>query len=1121
MRAKRRTVSGLPRVESLENRLLLDGEWTILFYVDGDNNLEDQAIADVNEMEMIGSTINNALPASNINLVVQLDRAPGYDISNGDWTDTRRGLVVQDADPAVIATQFTTINEMNMGNQSTLTSFITWATNATRYDADHYALILWDHGGGIAGAAYDETSGNDQLTLKEMRQAIVNAGIHFDLIAFDACLMGMAEMASEVSDLCDVFVGSEDLIPGTGFDYNGFLGSVAGADAPTLAQAMVDSYQTEYTVTQPNLNTTLSAIDMAEYADFESALDDLSRAWLTENVEWDLVRLATAQASRNMGNFAGQDFYDIGTFLDYVVANAVNVPIHDAAQTARTQYDQSVIANYSGQGVGTGLSIYIPDSIYSTFYDDYAARNYRLLQLTEWDRFVQAYCEPMGEIDLLVDGAAVADGDTVDFGTILAGTAGPTRTFTVTNSGLGDLRLTRLAVPADFTGTDLTDSLLSPGQSTTFTVELTASAAGVYSEELRLYCGDYGENPFNLTLTGQIVNSGEIAVDQNGTPLTDGQLWTVDFGAIIQGDAAPPMLFTILNEHATESLGIGTIELPVGLVLATPPASTVLAPGESTMFELALDTASLGNVTGSVIIFNSDPDETEFDFPVTGFLDGPDLVVSDFDYEAGVFAVGSDTVVSRITLQNAGAAGIPGRREVTVEVVLSLDQVWDNGDDVSIYDGTVYSYNLGAGETGLPRQLDMGAAYANIEEGLYYVGVRVNGDGAIDDADLTNNTRWSAAADVELYEGRNYTRLRTGGKAVFVDNNGRSVTVSIKGPGRADVKTDNSLLGRRMSGDIERIILAETTAATSVTISVSGGTSTVRRITATGDVKSIVGKGLILLEGLEIGGSLGSLSLAGLDSAVITIGVGIGAGAAANVTLNLGAVSDSSIVSAIPIRSLTVSQWDDAAGPDDLITAPWIGSLTTKADKKLGLVGDFAADLTLSGVGAVKGTLGAVKVAGGVSQVNWDITGDMGAMTVAGRVEIATIRTTGSMGAISVGAAEAADFLAGIDPAVVRHAGALADFVNPAAAIASFKVTGKKLAGPLFADSNLSAASIGLVNLLNVDLDNGHTGFGFYARTGGGIAGVSALDTATGNKWAWRPGAPFVMPDLEIQVLAV
>ena len=44
--------------------------------------------------------------------------------------------------------------ELNMGDPQTLADFINWAK--TTYPAEHYALIIVDHGTGISGVAEDK-----------------------------------------------------------------------------------------------------------------------------------------------------------------------------------------------------------------------------------------------------------------------------------------------------------------------------------------------------------------------------------------------------------------------------------------------------------------------------------------------------------------------------------------------------------------------------------------------------------------------------------------------------------------------------------------------------------------------------------------------------------------------------------------------------------------------------------------------------------------------------------------------------------------------------------------------------------------------------------------------------
>jgi C1A family cysteine protease len=72
-----RDVSGTIHVDCPES------SWTFMIYLDGDNNLESAAIDDFMEMSSVGST-------SDVNIVVQFDRIPGYVSSYDDWTDCWR-----------------------------------------------------------------------------------------------------------------------------------------------------------------------------------------------------------------------------------------------------------------------------------------------------------------------------------------------------------------------------------------------------------------------------------------------------------------------------------------------------------------------------------------------------------------------------------------------------------------------------------------------------------------------------------------------------------------------------------------------------------------------------------------------------------------------------------------------------------------------------------------------------------------------------------------------------------------------------------------------------------------------------------------------------------------------
>jgi len=182
---------------------ILRAQWTFMVYLDGDNDLEPTALKDINRMEKVGST-------SEINILALLDRHHEYDSSDGDWTGTRLYKIEKDEMSTIQSQLLEDWGEQNMGGPQTLSRFV--KTCMEDYPAEHYALVLMDHGGGWQGTCHDMTDGSDSLNLPEIGEVLSDLDYRIDLIAFEACLMNMAEVAYQIKDYVDVMVASEDLI---------------------------------------------------------------------------------------------------------------------------------------------------------------------------------------------------------------------------------------------------------------------------------------------------------------------------------------------------------------------------------------------------------------------------------------------------------------------------------------------------------------------------------------------------------------------------------------------------------------------------------------------------------------------------------------------------------------------------------------------------------------------------------------------------------------------------------------------------------------------------------------------------------------------------------------------
>jgi hypothetical protein len=173
---------------------------------------------------------------------------------------------------------------MNFGDGATFQWFLTEVT--TYYPADHLLVIPWDHGSAWKGFCWDDSSDGDCITLAEMEEAIVGAGVYIDILAFDACSCSSIEMVYQAArtGLVELLVASEELVAGDGFPYDLMFTPVALDPSRTpdqVAVDMVDGWIEVYEPLEWGWYCTLGVVDIMEIA--ESA--DVITAWVEQMTE--------------------------------------------------------------------------------------------------------------------------------------------------------------------------------------------------------------------------------------------------------------------------------------------------------------------------------------------------------------------------------------------------------------------------------------------------------------------------------------------------------------------------------------------------------------------------------------------------------------------------------------------------------------------------------------------------------------------------------------------------------------------------------------------------------------------------------------------------------------------
>lgn len=253
------------------------------------------------------------------------------------------------------------------------------------------------------------------------------------------------------------------------------------------------------------------------------------------------------------------------------------------------------------------------------------------------------------------------------------------------------------------------------------------------------------------------------------------------------------------------------------------------------------------------------------------------------------------------------------------------------------------------------------------------------------------------------------------------------------------------------------------------------------------------------------GKALGSLTILGMwhDSNIMADGSCVRTGQSI-AYLKAGQVGSVNVTATGGIASIYTSDWQSGS-----ISAGWIGTVTTKANRTLRTAGNFGGDLQLSGnaVPAKKATLGAAKIAGDLlAGTIWDVqAGIVGPLTFAGTVRESVVRSADSIRSITLGASDRSDFAAGVDIGIIqanRHAATDDQANTPKARIGTFTVTGFKVAKgaqiPRFFVDSCISAGITKLSLLNWD-DQG----GLYAAADS-VGSVKHRDTANRlNNWNW------------------
>ncbi|MBN1549234.1 hypothetical protein JW872_01085 [Candidatus Babeliales bacterium] len=393
------------------SELLPKKEWTFMVYMAARNDLHPFSHTNIRQMADIGSN-------EFLNIIVNLDE-------RGNENPYR--LYIEKDNPLIVCKNSCLTNS---GDPENLIDFCKWAIEA--FPAQHYALILWDHGTGPIDPFIGRTLSFDTLLTPEIfeiqyksflgllpqttpplqkgicfddehRQYITNEGLQralsiicqeslnggkLDIIGFDACLMSDIAIAHLVRDYANIMVSSQNVELGPGWNYRLTL-KLFTETCPTpkeFATHMVQSYGNAYQYIIGDY--TQSAIDLQAITLLENNVHHVSTL-LTQALHGQHDRtvkdaIKMSRSRRLCTAFDEPSYID----LHHLYLNlSRNLPLFQqttSSETSRIQtalyegltdgmklIESIVIANTAGSKLpnAKGISIYFPEvRVHSSYY---------------------------------------------------------------------------------------------------------------------------------------------------------------------------------------------------------------------------------------------------------------------------------------------------------------------------------------------------------------------------------------------------------------------------------------------------------------------------------------------------------------------------------------------------------------------------------------------------------------------------------------------------------------------------------------------------------------------------------------------------------------------------------
>jgi hypothetical protein len=360
----------------------LTAEWTLLVYLNGDNNLSAAQGQQLQTIRAVGAT-------AQLHIAFLIDQ-----IGVGDTRLYYLNDTTLDQQPWP--------SESSMDDPVNLAQFVTQVKNDN--PANHYALFISSNKGSAwQGVCWDEHGRGQMITMPELLDAlnqITNNGADkLDVLGVETCMIGNMEVAYQINSCVDYFIACPECAMVGEYPYvPGFTDLKADPTmTPQQFAITIVNHFVPHNYPQYLTKTTMAATNLSYLPTLGSYIDDLGVFYIHHLDSYKTQITSALEGARIYGQLWNIDYIiDMYNFLDLCnISDPEYITIRD---NIRSVMDTAIIANqHLANDPAHGLNIYFPrragdynDSLrYPVLPSPYEETLFATD--THWDEFLKSY----------------------------------------------------------------------------------------------------------------------------------------------------------------------------------------------------------------------------------------------------------------------------------------------------------------------------------------------------------------------------------------------------------------------------------------------------------------------------------------------------------------------------------------------------------------------------------------------------------------------------------------------------------------------------------------------------------------------------------------------------------